>query len=1533
MLSDWTGAGASTRYFGIFGILRLFALIALIPGGLRAATILKNDTALNLNLATSWVTNGPPGAADVARFDSNVTASVTSAALGANLSWDGIQLVNPGAATFAINVGSILTLGLSGIDMSTATKALTLNCDVTLGATQTWNVATSRILTVGGAVSGTADIIKSGPGTAILSVSNTFSGKASVIGGLLTIAADNRLGTPPAAFSADAITLNGGTLRFAGTFTLDPNRGITLGPGLGTIDGNSGTMTIPGPLTGPAAFSKVGATTLILTGTNTYDGTTTIATGELRANDGIGIATNGNVTLSGGVWETSADITRAIGTGAGQLQITTAGGFCAIGGAVVLNFGNAATPLTWGTNGFAPASTLTLNNASGNSPITLRNDINLNSASARTITVTANAAEISGAISNTLAGGLTKNGAGRLILTGTNTCTGTTTLSAGALRAGEAAGLAPGNLTISAGVFEPIGNLTRTLGTGANQVQLTAGASGFSANGANVTVTITNAPVWGSASFSPTTLILNAADATHNLVLASALDLNGVGRIIQVNTNSAEISGVISHAVNSSRLQKTGNGTLILSGSNTWSHTGAFATNLHVSAGTLQVSQEENLGGTSASFQPKALMLDGGTLRASASFTIDDPNRGITLGGSNGRFNVDAGTTLTIMTPIAGATGILHKDGAGTLLLAATNTWGANGNFIQLHAGALAFNEDANLGIAAADLLADGDAALFATGTTTLNSGRAISMNTNLLVSVTNAATLTIDGVLNELAGSSGVLIKTGAGTLILTAANLYNGATVVQEGTLQTSTSERIANTTPLRVSGGTFDLQSFNETVAAVTLESGSIIASGGTLTGTVYNVESGTIGARLGGNGALNKSTAGTVTLTAANVYTGGTTINDGTLLVNNAAGSGTGTGTVTVAAGTLGGTGTIVGAVTVNGGATLAPGTSIGTLTVSRLTLAGGAQLAFEFNGGSNDTVIVTNLNGFTVAGSAGVYLYTEGGTNGWTAEGRYNLVQYSGSLGGVGVSGFSVLNPQPGVRYGFGAANGWMYVVLNTNPIIGVGDISVTEGNAGTTSLVFPVSIGTPFGTDVSFTFSTSDGTAKTVFNDYAATNGSATIFAGATDTQIVVQVTGDMKFETNETLTVTLTNAVNAILLAGTATGTIVEDDSQGGIWYVDDTAMGLNNGYNWDDGFTNLQSALVVANSNQIWVAAGIYTPGVNRTDTFQLKNGVTVYGGFAGNETTLEARDWEANLTVLSGDIGTPSVPTDNSEHILTGENNAGLDGFQIADAYSGGNGGGMQVLLKGPMTVRHCTFTNNFAAGIGSRPGGGAIYFQSAAATGVLTIDGCRFLNNATAANGGGILINGLAGNIRIDNCIFVENQRGLSWGGDVANTSGSLASMGLILNCTFVNPQRESLASGILGVNPNPGHLKLVNCILWKDGTGTNVVGRVMNSAQITLDTCLIDGVWDISPTTGGTVQNMGTVYTNDPQFVDLPTRDLRLQYNSPAIDVGVPNTTPSISMPTVDFLGNPRPAGPAYDLGAYEGGVVTQPPTGLMFIVR
>ncbi len=145
-----------------------------------------------------------------------------------------------------------------------------------------------------------------------------------------------------------------------------------------------------------------------------------------------------------------------------------------------------------------------------------------------------------------------------------------------------------------------------------------------------------------------------------------------------------------------------------------------------------------------------------------------------------------------------------------------------------------------------------------------------------------NNSDSTIAGVLS----GSGSLVKIGAGTLALSGKNIYTGETIVSWGTLAYGTNDAIGGG-PVTINGGIFNISGYSDTVGTVILDSGSILT--GILTSTSgFEMKNGTVSARLRGTGIpLDKTTAGTVTLSGANTYTGPTTVYAGTLKLGLAA----------------------------------------------------------------------------------------------------------------------------------------------------------------------------------------------------------------------------------------------------------------------------------------------------------------------------------------------------------------------------------------------------------------------------------------------------------------------------------------------------------------------------------------------------------------------------------------------------------------------------------------------------------------------
>lgn len=118
----------------------------------------------------------------------------------------------------------------------------------------------------------------------------------------------------------------------------------------------------------------------------------------------------------------------------------------------------------------------------------------------------------------------------------------------------------------------------------------------------------------------------------------------------------------------------------------------------------------------------------------------------------------------------------------------------------------------------------------------------------------------------------------------------------------------------------------------------------------------------------------------------------------------------------------------------------------------------------------------------------------------------------------------------------------MLVTSATPPTISIGDVTQAEGDAGTTSFSFAVTLSAPYASAVSVDYATVPGTA-TAPGDYAVAAGTATITAGQTTTNIQVTVQGDVAFEPDETFSVVLSNPVNGSIADGSGEGTIVNDD------------------------------------------------------------------------------------------------------------------------------------------------------------------------------------------------------------------------------------------------------------------------------------------------------------------------------------------------------------------------------------------------------
>lgn len=515
-------------------------------------------------------------------------------------------------------------------------------------------------------------------------------------------------------------------------------------------------------------------------------------------------------------------------------------------GSFVLS-GNALTLSGGVYNDCTNAQTMTM-------PLTLASGGGLFSAGSGGLTV-------NGAVDGSQA--LIKDGNSSLILSGSNTYSGGTTIRAGSVQVG-------------------VGGTSGTFGPG---------------------------PV---AMSSGTQLTLNRSDSvTFSNVLS------GAGTIYKMTGNTATFSGNSTFsgtvqlasggfAVNGTM---TGVGTGQQDGSSTvnWTANGALSANnlnLGVSGnayGTLAV----NVGGTAT---VGTMQIAGGSGN---------------WGGSAGTVNINAGGTATVGTmqlahvgwsQASTSTATINVNSNG--ILNATNIYGvatdwgcispAIYRYINVNANGRLNAASINLSQSGANAqvitLSGGTLANIPGGNLTVDSTTAVTLTGSGVVEASTSNSVTINGIVQ----STGSLVKTGAGTITLTGVNTFSGGLMVSNGVAALSGGAAIADTCPVILAtnvGATLQLNA-SETI-------GSLIGGGATggvvsnqsYTLTVAGTNSATFDGVIAGTGVLARQGTGTQTLTGSNTYTGVTTVNGGTLVLNGTNGSATASSGITLNGGTL------------------------------------------------------------------------------------------------------------------------------------------------------------------------------------------------------------------------------------------------------------------------------------------------------------------------------------------------------------------------------------------------------------------------------------------------------------------------------------------------------------------------------------------------------------------------------------------------------------------------------------------------------
>jgi hypothetical protein len=298
-------------------------------------------------------------------------------------------------------------------------------------------------------------------------------------------------------------------------------------------------------------------------------------------------------------------------------------------------------------------------------------------------------------------------------------------------------------------------------------------------------------------------------------------------------------------------------------------------------------------------------------------------------------------------------------------------------------------------------------------------------------------------------------------------------------------------------------------------------------------------------------------------------------------------------------------------------------------------------------------------------------------------------------------------------------------------------------------------------------------------------------------------------------------------------------------VLYVDANATGpTHDGSDWCHAFLTLHEALAAAASGTtVRIADGDYIPDTTdlsdpREATFQLINGLTLEGGYAGCEAPdPDERDIEAYDTVLSGDLAGDDGPdfADNDEnvcHVVTGsgtDETAVMDGVTISggnadDSPSHTSGGGM-LNADGSPTLIRCTFRRNWAEAGGAGVSNGS---------GSPTLDNCIFSGNATGdspSSGGGGMLTGSGSPILTD-CTFSENRA--FHGGGMFNSHGRPTLTG----CTFSGNSAAGSGGGMYNFAYPPGEQSstLINCTFYGNDAGSHGGGMRNWDSSPTLDNC-------------------------------------------------------------------------------------------------
>ncbi|MBD8872774.1 autotransporter-associated beta strand repeat-containing protein [Rhodanobacter sp. DHB23] len=771
----------------------------------------------------------------------------------------------------------------------------------------------------------------------------------AVFGGAAgTVTVDDSAGAVQATgmqFINSGYTLTGGTLTLVGSGGAAP----VVRVGNGNSAGAAITATIADVIAGSAGLDKTDYGTLVLTGANTYTGATTISGGTLALSGAgsiaasSGVADNGTFDLSGstgGASIASLSGTGAVALGGQSLTLSLAGD--SFGGVIGGSGGlalTAGTETLTGSNTYTGATTISGGTLalSGTGSIAASSGVadngtfdisgNANGASIASLSGTGTVTLGTKSLTLSHAGGSfggVIGGSGSLALTtgtetltGANTYTGATTISGGTLALSGTGSIAASSGVADNGTLDLSGtangaSIASLSGTGAVALggqSLTLSLAGDSFGGViggsgglaltAGTETLTGANAYtGGTTISAGTLVASTASLPGNVIDNAMLVFNQAGN----GTFAGAISG-------NGSVTKSGAGTLVLDGNSS-----AFAGSTTVASGTLEVGDATT---PTATLGGNVTVASGATLAGHGSIggNVSVLSGGIVApGGSIG--------TLTVNGDFAAAQGSVldYELGApgATLQTAGTGDRIAVGGNLTLDGATLNITDAGGMGAGIYTLFTWGGTLTESNGGLALGTvpaGQTVALQTLATqkeINLVDSTGLTL-AVWNANGQASATQMGGGSGTWSATSANWTNASGTATNGAMQPQPGFAVfggaAGTVTVDDSAGAVQATGLQFASSGYTLTGGTItlVGSGGaapvirvgngtsagsTMTATIADVIAGTAG--------LDKTDYGTLVLTAANTYSGGTTLGGGTLVLGNDGALGTGALTVAGAA---------------------------------------------------------------------------------------------------------------------------------------------------------------------------------------------------------------------------------------------------------------------------------------------------------------------------------------------------------------------------------------------------------------------------------------------------------------------------------------------------------------------------------------------------------------------------------------------------------------------------------------------------------